>query len=293
MVAFENGETPIVGIEAYRPALSQPEHTRMDFKLKLGADEVLYTTKSGKKHTATTLSSLVLAKLKRDAESALGRIDPRRRPNLPGELSGPPTTSAPGCRETRRSGGQASGARAQRGGDGLRASTFGSDVFVFDLGGGTFDATVARIQAPNSTCSEPQGCRTSADATSTRSSWSTSYTNSREGRFRARPEPGSRVLRGCPRTHRAGQGDAGDAREDHGHVSARGKYASIEVTRDTFLRLTASLVEQAASTCNDLLQLVGLSWSRIDKLLFVGGAARRWASRKRWKGLRAARQSGH
>ncbi|MCK6464018.1 MAG: Hsp70 family protein [Phycisphaerae bacterium] len=275
VVAFENGETPIVGIEAYRLALSQPEHTRMDFKLKLGADEVLYTTKSGKKHTATTLSSLVLAKLKCDAESALGESihavvltcpanfqDHQRQALLDAaKLAG---------LEVRRLVPEPSAAAMAYG---LQRSD--QTFFVFDLGGGTFDATVARIQGAKldvlGTSGLPNvGGRNFDQILMER------LLHEFEGKAGFAPDRSQDLAFFEDARERTEQAKVTLATREKTTVTlgARGKYASIEVTRDTFLRLTASLVEQAASACNDLLQLVGLSWSRIDKLLFVGGGSR-------------------
>ncbi|MCG3132879.1 MAG: Chaperone protein DnaK [Phycisphaerae bacterium] len=276
VVTFEDGETPIVGMEAYRQALSQPQYTLMDFKLKLGSDEILYPSKSGKKYTAIDLTALVLSKLKRDAEAALG-----------GSVNAAVLTCPANFQDHQR---QALLDAAQRAGLEVKrlvpepsaaALAYGlqrgSDqtFFVSDLGGGTFDATVARIQNQNlevlGTSGLPQvGGRNFDHATIQH------LLKEFESKAGFRPDGKQDMAFMEDVRERAEQAKVALASREKTTVTlgARGKYASIELTRATFEKLTAPLVAQTVGTCNDLLTLVGLSWEKIDKLIFVGGGSK-------------------
>ncbi len=68
VIFFEDGNNPIVGMEALAEGLIQPEHVLTCFKRGLGSDDVVYTDADGKQFTNTNLLTILIAHLKEDIE---------------------------------------------------------------------------------------------------------------------------------------------------------------------------------------------------------------------------------
>lgn len=293
VVAFEEGERPIVGREAYRQALSNPKYTFTGFKLLLGSSDVLCKTKSGKAFTATDLAALVFKKLKDDAEQALGETvrlavvtcpansqDDQRKKLLKAAAQAglnvakliPEPTAA----------GIAYGLQ-----QGIEQT-----VCVFDLGGGTFDASVTKCKSEQvevlGTSGVPKlGGRDFDKAIS-------NYVlKGFEKQAGFRPDPDDEVAVYEDLRERAEQAKLALSVRDKTTITlgARGQYATIELNRQKFEQLTKELVQQTVETSNDLLKLIGLIWNDIDKLLLVGGGSKVPAVRaaiEKTSGLRAS-----
>ena len=71
---FQDGEHPSMGQEAENLSLIDPENSVRHWKRYMGTDEILYTTKSGKKYRAKDFAALAIAECKRALEDVTGEI---------------------------------------------------------------------------------------------------------------------------------------------------------------------------------------------------------------------------
>lgn len=157
VVLFEPGGEVVVGREARRAALSEPGRVAEDVKRHMG-DSYFPKLLDGKRLTPVGISSLILGKLRRDAEKRIGRIEGvvitvpayfdearRQATAAAGRLAGlkvidiinEPTAAALAYAYRGLS------AQEQKSVRGLDSPP--RTALVYDLGGGTFDVTVLRI----------------------------------------------------------------------------------------------------------------------------------------------------
>ena len=146
-------------------------------------------------------------------------------------------------------------------------------VFVFDLGGGTFDVTIMRIEDQHI-----KMLATNGDHRLGGKDWDDIIVNLVAEEFdrlhgenplldlQSYQELQSRALAAKiqlssrPRTTLV-----------HSH---NGKSIKIELTRDDFEKICAHLVEKTKTICEIVMQEAHMNWSDIDKILLVGGMTR-------------------
>jgi molecular chaperone DnaK len=146
-------------------------------------------------------------------------------------------------------------------------------VLVYDLGGGTFDVTILRIEG-----SMFRALATDGDVLLGGKDFDERLVNHIAERFLA--------VHGVD--PRSDQQDATqlwlDAQEAKHSLSERTKTVvpcihagirmRIEVTRDEFQDLTRDLLDRTEMTASLVVQQAGLDWDRIDRILLVGGSSR-------------------
>jgi molecular chaperone DnaK len=146
-------------------------------------------------------------------------------------------------------------------------------IFVYDLGGGTFDATLLRLAPGNI-----RTLATDGDVMLGGHDWDLRLANYAADSFGEQ----------CgldPRTDPAGMNRILLAVIDAKHtLSARGQAtilvehagcrAEIAVTRGQFEEMTADLLERTAYTVRQLLRTADLSWANVARVLLVGGSTR-------------------
>ena len=146
-------------------------------------------------------------------------------------------------------------------------------VLVYDLGGGTFDATLLRL-APG----DVRTIATDGDVQLGGHDWDARLVDHVAEQFLAQ--------RGLdPRQDPAALGRLFDAVVEAKHtLSVRtraplrfghaGKSLALEITRQQFRDLTADLLERTAYTTRQLIADAGLDWQQVDRVLLVGGSTR-------------------
>jgi len=146
-------------------------------------------------------------------------------------------------------------------------------VMVYDLGGGTFDATLLRL-SPGDFCT----LATDGDVQLGGHDW--------DGRLVDHAAESFQKLAGHdPRQDAAALARLYDAAVEAKHtLSARlqatirvdcgGRSADVSVTRPQFEDMTADLLERTAYTSRQLLAAAGLEWKDVSRILLVGGSTR-------------------
>ncbi|MBI2806509.1 MAG: Hsp70 family protein, partial [Planctomycetes bacterium] len=280
VVLFE-GASVVVGKEAVKAAAMEPERIAQFAKRDMGSS-VYSKAINGEHFPPEVIQSLILEKLKRDAEAKLGPFtkavitvpayfnEPRRKATQDaGHLAGldvldiinEPTAAAIAF-------GVEQGFLTAKG-ESKRAER----ILVYDLGGGTFDVTLMDIDGKNCTV-----LATAGDVYLGGIDWDQRLADHVAEQFQTK-------YRVDPRQNPAGlqrlRRDAEDAKRA---LSARdtttvsfeyaGQGIRVPVSRQHFETLTGDLLERTRFTTRNLLKEANLGWKNVTRLLLVGGSSR-------------------
>ncbi len=146
-------------------------------------------------------------------------------------------------------------------------------LLVYDLGGGTFDATLLRL-APG----DVRTLATDGDVQLGGHDWDLRLVNHVAGALRnslqldLREDPAgmSRLLGAVIEAkHALSARSRTSIRVEHNR-----RAGEVEVTREEFNEITADLLERTAHTVRQLLAAAGLRWTDVSRVLLVGGSSR-------------------
>ncbi len=147
------------------------------------------------------------------------------------------------------------------------------NVLVYDLGGGTFDATVIRLDP-----GEIRTLATDGDVQLGGRDWDERLAKRVAEVFysehlidlRQHPSSWTQLLARCEGAkHTLSQRMKVKIHVEHGGVSS-----DVEITRDEFMLMTEDLLERTAFTTRQVLKAAELEWKDISRLLLVGGSTR-------------------
>ncbi|WP_420121164.1 Hsp70 family protein, partial [Nakamurella sp.] len=273
-VVLFHDDGALVGSAAKQAAADAPDDVVQFVKRRMGDRSWAFVTSTGEEVDAESVSAAILRRLKVDAELALGEPvthavitvpayfdDARRQATIDaGEIAGftvlgvinEPTAAAVH--------------------DGLETGMQGN-VLVYDLGGGTFDVTVMRIDGNDFRVLSVQGDRNLggfnwdnelmryiADQVHRESGVDPLEDDLLEAELRDKAERAKRALTTTPETRVVLRVD-------------RRSY-SVKVTRALFDELTRGLLARTRSNVELALADARLAPSDIDELLLVGGSTR-------------------
>ncbi len=275
-VLFED-DCVSVGKEAIKAAAILPDQVARFAKREMGKDAYSHTC-NGQTFPPEMIQSLILGRLRRDAEVKLGRKvqeavitvpayfdEPKRRSTMDaGLLAGldvkavinEPTAAA-----------IAYGALNQQ-----RAGK-PQTILVYDLGGGTFDVSIVQVRG-----SKIEVLATDGNAMLGGLDWDKCLSRWLDAQF---------ALAHGVRPSETSQGEAFLWREseDIKHSLTSRKRVDIriafdghplrsEITRDEFEEITAHLLDRTRFTVRKLVADAKLTWIEIDKIILVGGSTR-------------------
>jgi molecular chaperone DnaK len=280
VVFFDDAEI-IVGKEAFRAAAAQPDRVAQWVKRDMGSP-VYSRPIRGQYLPPEVIQSCILRRLRGDIVAAVGTAakavitvpayfdEPRRKATADaGEMAGlsladivnEPTAAALAFGEVL---GYLSPA-----GKVLQEMV----VMVYDLGGGTFDATLLRL-APG----DVRTLATDGDVQLGGHDW--------DARLVAHAAEAFKQLHGCdPRDDPSALNRLyADIVEAKHALSARartvirveyqGRTAEIPIAREQFEEMTGDLLERTAYTIRQLLAAARLQWKDVSRVLLVGGSTR-------------------
>jgi molecular chaperone DnaK len=275
-VILFDGATVIVGTLAKNNSVAEAERIVDFVKREMGKPKQQFQREfNDKVYSAEELSALILRKLKADAEKYLKEPVTDAVITVPAYFNDAERTAT-------ITAGQLAGLNVLQiiNEPTAAAVAYGLDklnedqtVFVFDLGGGTFDVTIMRIQG--------QGIEmlaTNGDHRLGGKDWDDVIVNYVAEEFdrahgenplldlqsyqdlQSRALAAKIQLSSRPRTAIV-----------HSH---NGKSVKVELTRDDFELKTRHLVEKCKTICEMVLQEAKMEWSDINKVLMVGGMTR-------------------
>jgi molecular chaperone DnaK len=271
-VVYLGGPVPVVGAEAKeRQALGEPDVAAF-FKRQMGEPRFALTAR-GRRYSAVDLSALVLAHMKSVAEAAL------KGPVTDAVITVPAYFNNVEREATLRAG-RAAGLNvlgiineptAAALAYGLKADGSGGTFLVFDLGGGTFDVTIARL-GPDSL----QVLGTSGDHQLGGKDWDDVILRDVAQRFQE--EFGTDLFESgfshlLPQAEEAKKALSVKERVPI-TVDAAGHRATYILTREGFAEASRDLLERAQALTGQLLQELNLTWQDLSAVLLVGGSTR-------------------
>ena len=273
---FFEGNTVLVGREAAKAALLEPGKSAQCFKRDMGKERYRREV-CGKDMRPEVLSAIVLRKLRQDAEQRLGPIrdavisvpayfdDTRRKATQDaGDIAGltvrgiinEPTAAAISY------------------GYSARSPQSGERIFlVYDLGGGTFDATLMRASG-----NELATLATDGDVMLGGGDWDQRILNYVADEFarRAGADPREDPFANQDLALRVEQAKRTLARRTSATipVAHAGQRLGIPLDRTKFAELTSDLLSRTRSTIELLVTQARLTWDQVDEVLLAGGATR-------------------
>ena len=275
VVLFKDDFAAVGGV-AKQYARIAPEQIVEYVKREIGkSKEAFFRTFDGKVYSAEELSSLILTKLKQDAEVYLDT-------EITDAVITVPAYFRDVEREATRNAGKIAGLNVLQvlNEPTAAALAYGIDqlgyeqtVFVFDLGGGTFDVTVMKVSG-----SKIEMIATHGDHKLGGKDWDDKIIVHVAERFEI--EHGENPLQDL-RAYQALQLNAINVKEFLSQQESativceyNGKTTRVELTRQKFEELTAELLERCRALCEVVLSEGNITWADIDTVLLVGGSTR-------------------
>src|SRR5690349_22823292 len=266
----------IVGTIAKNSSVAEPEKIVDFIKREIGKSKQQFNREfGGKNYSAEELSALILKKLKSDAEKYLKIPVTDAVITVPAYFNDAERTAT-------ITAGRLAGLNVLQiiNEPTAAALAYGLDkldedqtVFVYDLGGGTFDVTIMRIQGQHINM-----IATNGDHRLGGKDWDDIIVNHMAEEFdrahgenplldlqsyqdlQSRALAAKIQLSSRPRTAVV-----------HHH---NGKSVKLEITRNEFERRSQHLVEKCKTICEMVMQEANMTWDDIDKMLLVGGMTR-------------------
>src|SRR4051794_9171271 len=275
-VILFDGAKAIVGTVAKNNTVAEPEKIVDFVKREIGkSKDQFHRDFDGKSYSAEELSALILRKLKLDAEKYLKVPVTDAVITVPAYFNDSERTAT-------ITAGRLAGLNVLQiiNEPTAAALAYGLDkldedqtVFVFDLGGGTFDVTLMRI-----TGHRLEMVATNGDHRLGGKDWDDIIVNHVAEEFdRAHGENPLLDLQSYQDLQsRALAAKIQLSTRDRTTIvqSHNGKSVKVELTREDFELKTRHLVEKCKTICEMVLQEAQMQWSDIDKVLMVGGMTR-------------------
>lgn len=275
-VILFDGNNAVVGTMAKQNAVAEPEKIVDFVKREMGkSKEEFHREFCDRRYSAEELSALILKKLKNDAEKYLNETVTDAVVTVPAYFNDSERTATIHA-------GQLAGLNVLQiiNEPTAAALAYGLDkidqnqtVFVFDLGGGTFDVTIMRIANRNI-----QMLATNGDHRLGGKDWDDIIVNLVAEEFdrvhgenplldlqsyqdlQSRALAAKIQLSSRPRTTIV--------------HSYNGKSIKIELAREEYEQFCRHLVEKTKTICEIVMQEAKMQWNEVDKVLLVGGMTR-------------------
>ncbi|MBQ7177762.1 MAG: Hsp70 family protein [Victivallales bacterium] len=276
VVYFPPTGEPIVGSEAKEYQAVGENDIASFFKRDMG-DKGFFQIFQGRKYSPTELSSLVLKKLKADAEAELGESIEAAVITVPAYFNNGQRNATieaarlAGMRVLRIINEPTSAAIAY----GLSSKTkAGTTTMVYDLGGGTFDVSIVKASD-----SEIAVLATDGDHKLGGKDWDDRFAAYLAAQFKEQfgadpfedQESFNDLMIKCEKAKRElSQRDSTKVSIVH-----NGEKGTYTLTRAQFAEMTRDLLERTHRIAQSVLNSVeGLTWEKLDGVLLVGGSTR-------------------
>ncbi len=273
-VVYFGTDPPAVGQEAREWARLGNDEIASFFKPHMGNPQFQLQFQ-GRSYSATDLSKIVLKRLKVDAESRLGDSIDRAVITVPAYFADPQRTAtieagtAAGFRVLRIINEPTAAALAY----GIQKSGIEETVLIYDLGGGTFDVTVARV-APDAI----QILSTAGDHDLGGKNWDDRIATFLAERFAAEtgldPLDDPMMLNEVLVRSEQAKWTLSDRSTARITLQLGTERRTFELARTEFEAMTFLLMERTRRLTEEALAEAGLNWPKLDGVLLVGGSTR-------------------
>ncbi len=279
VVAFvKDSKEKLVGVLAKRQAIVNPERTIMSIKREMGSD--FKVNIDGQKYTPQQISSMILQKLKRDAEEYLGTTVTKAVITCPAYF-----TDAQ--RQATKDAGTIAGLEVLRVINEPTAAclAYGVDkegehkIMVFDLGGGTFDVSILDVgDGVFEVLSTSGDNRLGGDDWDTKIvDWMADEFKKTDGVDLKKDKMAAQRLREAAEKAKTELSSLAETSISLPFITADQngpKHLEMTLTRAKFEELTRDLLDRTVQPVRTALKDAGLQPAQIDKILLVGGSIR-------------------
>ncbi|MER0122952.1 Hsp70 family protein [Streptococcus sp. ZJ93] len=267
-------DEPLVGIQAKNFAATQPDNVVQYVKRQIGDPNWKFDSLSDHSYSAEEISAIILKRLKEGAENALGH-------EVTDAVITVPAYFDDARRVATRQAGEIAGLNVLRvlNEPTAAALAYGlsSDksetVLVYDLGGGTFDVTLMKIENGHFDVLGTDGDRNLggfdfdnalamliAEKMEAEGAEGVIVDPDFAGMLREKAEATKRSLTTIEKTNV--------------FLDYKGKPYKISLTREEFEKETEGLVQRTQEILEDVIEEAQLSWEQVDHVLLVGGSTR-------------------
>ncbi|MDE6775751.1 MAG: molecular chaperone DnaK [Ruminococcus sp.] len=279
VVAFTNNGERLVGQVAKRQAITNHDRTISSIKRHMGSDYKVAI--DGKNYTPQEISSMILQKLKSDAESYLGETVSEAVITVPAYF-----TDAQ--RQATKDAGQIAGLTVKRiiNEPTAAALSYGIDkeedqtVMVYDLGGGTFDVSIIEMgEDVQQVLATAGNNRLGGDDFDQRIiDWMIEEFKRTDGVDLSKDKMASQRLKDAAEKAKIELSSTTTSNINIPFITvdATGtpKHLDLTLSQAKFNELTADLVEATMGPVRQALSDSGLTASELNKVLMVGGSSR-------------------
>ena len=275
-VILFDGTTAIVGSAAKQNAVAEPEKIVDFVKREIGKSKAEFHREfGGKLWSAEELSALVLRKMKQDGEKFLGESITDAVITVPAYFSDVERTATMHA-------GQLAGFNVLQilNEPTAAALAYGIDrhagnetVFVFDLGGGTFDVTIMRISENHIQMIASNGDHKlgGKDWDDVIVNWVSEEFDKQYGDNPLLDLHSYQDLYNRALTAKIQLSSRNATTLVHSHA---GHSLKLEVTREDFERRCRHLLEKIKALCEIAMDEAQMKWNQIDRILLTGGMTR-------------------
>ncbi len=275
-VILFDGTNAVVGSVAKQNAVAEPEKIVDFVKREMGKSKAEFAREfTGKAYSAEELSALIIKKLKNDAERYLGEPVTDAVITVPAYFNDAERTATLHA-------GQLAGLNVLQviNEPTAAALAYGLDklesdqtVFVFDLGGGTFDVTIMKIENHHIRMLASNGDHRlgGKDWDDVILNWVAEEFDKQHGENPLLDLQSYQDLYSRALTAKIQLSSRSRTTIVH---SYNGKSVKLDITREEFEERSRHLLEKVKMICEIVLQEAQLSWSQIDRVLLTGGMTR-------------------
>ena len=278
VVAFTKDGERLVGQLAKNQAVTNPDRTVISIKRHMGSDYKVDI--DGKKYTPQEISAMILQKLKTEAEGYLGE-------KVTDAVITVPAYFTDSQRQATKDAGQIAGLNVQRiiNEPTAAALAYGIDkeneqkIVVYDLGGGTFDASVIEIgDGVQEVLATAGNNHLGGDDFDQRLiDYFVAEFKKSDGIDLKNDKFAMQRLKDEAEKAKIALSNAPSVNVNIPYITADAtgpKHLNVQLTRAKFNELTADLVEATMGPFKQAISDSGLSMNEIDKVLLVGGSTR-------------------
>jgi molecular chaperone DnaK len=276
-IFFDGGEA-VVGRVAKRSSALDPKNSVQNVKREMGSKAWRFYPTAGGEYSPEAISSLILRRLKEDAETIRGETFTHAVISVPAYFADPERQATQDAAElagftpVRIINEPTAAALAF----GLESDSKEELVVVYDLGGGTFDASILKITPDDLIVLGTGGDRGlgGVDWDNAIMEWLDDQFVAGGGQTMLAEDGDPSMLADLRDKAETAKHTLSQMRQTKIVLSSGDSHQTIALTRETLEEITSDLLARTETRMEIVLEEAGLRWPDVSKLLLVGGSTK-------------------